>query len=249
MHANAPTPDDATILSARTVAVLPVLTTGNRVAAYRRLSAVVASAPAAASVAVAPVTVPSAEGFGFAGQATAADVVLLNLGAAMASATLASATLAKQLGGEHFSNSLNSIQNHRSGALAQLSSAVLAQVDRFITAARAGEVDLDATVRALAESEAGIGVGPARAHGYFTVGLWMGLASVFVANGLDGREIAEMAGPLATFLEKDAIFGGADTKLAGEVRTIGRALSTEKADKDAWQAAMLRALEVRADAP
>jgi hypothetical protein len=236
-------PQKEVILKAKTASVLPVLTTGNRAAQYRAIGASITTASKGSDVAPSSfIPAMGEQGFGFAGQATENDTQILRL------ATLLGASTAQRGDADALRQSAESIAGARQ-VLASLDPNLVAAVDRYVASARQGVVDGEALATAFSLAEAGIAKGPARGHGYFVTGLWLGLTLLYAANPGDASALVDMTHPIATFLEEDAEFGGADRKLAAEVRRIGALFGAAQVDYDALKDSLSRALSVTADAP
>lgn len=236
-------PDPAHLLSAKTVSVLPVLTSGPRAAAYQRLEATLASAPGAtAASAVRPgelVALDASAGFGFAGASTDADIAILRL------AFLVGAIPASE--GKELASMIATYERARD-SLAPLTPELVAAADHVIEAARSGRVDAHALTTAMRLAEEGISTGPARAHGYFATGLWFGLSAHVVSSPRADSAFTSMAGPLAVMLEEDAEFGGSDLALATELRKVAAMLVSGGVDLAQYRRSVATAMAVGADA-
>lgn len=239
-----PPPDDGELARAATVGVLPVLMPGpSRQAGYASLAATWSRGQAGQAVG-APgefVTVDGpGGGFAFAGQAGAGDVQIMKY------AFLLGATLTQASNPERLAEMVKTLTDGRE-VLAPLSPAVVKAVDAFLASAKAGDIRAAALAEALMAAEEGIAAGPARAHGYFAAGVWLGTA--MTAAGIDGLDpaFAAMAAPLAVMLEEDAQFGGADRKLAAVLRDVAQTFAAGKPDPTAFRAALSKVVDVTAD--
>lgn len=232
-----PRPED--LLGGKTVSVLPVLTSGPRAAAYQHLEATLASATGRSLVdPTAMVSIDEAAGFGFAGASTDSDVTILRLGFLIGAVGSTDA--------ERMNKVIKTYEKARE-SLAPLMPEVIAQADKVIAAAREGRVDTHALASAMRFAEEGIGKGPARAHGYFAVGLWIGMSGDIAATPYADSGFTAMAFPLAVMLEQDAEFGGSDLVLAGELKKIANMLVAGTVDAKAYGAAIMAAMSIKAD--
>jgi len=238
-------PSDASLLEARTVGVLPVLSAGpSRDGAYLRMAAAVeqgaeASRPGLRAGELASLDVDA--GFAFAGESTEDDVHILRFAFILGG-------LAAEAHDPHaVRETAHSLAAAR-GLLAPLSSDAIEALDRVVAAAHEGRVDTRAIVESLRAAEEGIAAGPARAHGYLAAGLWFGLSMLAATlDEVDPGFIA-MAGPLAMMLDEDAVFGGSDRRLAAELRAVAGLLGAPQLDAAAQRDALTRAMTVSADA-
>lgn len=239
-------PQDAELLGAKTVGVLPVLATGmSRQETYLHVTAMVMRGVEANVGGDGAKLVPmeaSDGGFAFAGESTSADVRILRF--AFVLGGLASNAADAEL----FKQAVGFLESERE-AIAGLEPRLIAAVDRYITGAKAGQVNAQALVDSLGAAEVGIANGPERAHGYYATGVWLGLSYLALAAGEPDPNFYGMAAPLATLLEEDAGFGGSDLALAKEVRALGELLSTPRASLAGVQRHLEAALAVEADAP
>jgi hypothetical protein len=244
-HASAPLPPSSpeAILAARPAGVIPVLTTGNRQAALLRLGASVANAASLPGAGPAiTLEAPAEQGFGFAGSSGAVDHAALHFGLLVGMSVILgsdSAALAKHM----------ELVARRRDLGAGLSAEVQAAVDAFVQANRSGSLNTESLFAVFARGEEGIAGGTSRAHGYFTTGVWAGITSVYAdKTGLDTSYFVDIAGPLASYLEADATFGGADRQLATEVRALAQALTAPTVDGATWRAIVDRMFKVQPDA-
>ena len=239
-------PTDAQLLGAKTVGVLPVLTSGpSRAQAYARLRVLAArgvEAKAGGDGAALVRLEADATGLAFAGASTANDVRILHF------AFIAGGLASNLANTELFGQAVAFLEALRE-ALAPLRPEVVAAMDRFVAAAKRGEVDVESLLAALSAAEEGIASGPPRAHGYFATGVWLGLTFSVAATREPDPEFGAMATPLATLLEEDAEFGGSDRALAKEVRALGLLLSKPGFDNAAIKRHLSAALAVQADVP
>lgn len=232
-----PRPED--LLSAKTVSVLPVLTSGPRAAAYQRLEATLASASGRSLVdPTTMVSIDESAGFGFAGASTDSDVMILRLGFLVGAVGSTDA--------ERLDKVIKTYDKARE-SLAPLMPEVIAAADKVIAAAREGRIDTSALASAMRLAEEGIAKGPARAHGYFAAGLWIGMSGEVAAAPYADSGFTAMAFPLAIMLEQDAEFGGSDLVLAGELKKIANMLVAGTVDAKAYGAAIMAAMSVKAD--
>jgi len=235
-------PVPQTLIDAKVVSVLPVLTSGPRAAAYQRLAATIANreGQAGAFNPSSLVSLEGASGFGFAGASTDADIAILHL-AFLVGSIPAVAGDPVELG-----KIIAAYEKSRE-TLAPLLPEVVASADQLITAARLGKVDATALASAMKHAEEGIGHGPARAHGYFATGLWLGLSMHAVSGARADETLTSMAFPLAVMLEQDAEFGGSDLTLAAQLRKVASMLNVGGVDLDAYKSALVTAMSVGAD--
>ena len=239
-------PSDASILNAKTVGVLPVLATGSsRQAAYQRVAALtvrgIEAKPGGDGAKLIELK-DDGGGMAFAGSSSTSDVNILKY------AFLVGGLASNADNPDLFTRTLAFLEGQRE-TLASLSPETVAAVDRFVAAAKAGRLDGEALARAMSAAEQGISSGPARAHGYFATGIWLGISFIALAAGQPDENYYGMSVPLATLLEEDAQFGGSDQALAKEVRAIGQLLSQQRPSLDDLQKHLGAALSVEADAP
>lgn len=239
-------PPDSEFLGVKPVGVLPVLAPGlSRRDAYQRVAALALGGEAAKPVA-APSGFVSMDGagggFAFAGSAEMSDILVMQyafmLGALPTDAN-DPAAMAK---------SVAALEQSRE-ALAPLSPEVVKAVDAFVASAKAGKLDPGQLANALMAAEKGIADGPARAHGYFASGLWLGLSMLAAAIGEADQSFLAMSGPLAVMLEEDAQFGGADRKLATVLRGVTKTFTNGKVDQQAYLQALAKIADVKPDEP
>ncbi|TNF23386.1 MAG: hypothetical protein EP329_27655 [Deltaproteobacteria bacterium] len=239
-------PSDADILNAKTVGVLPVLATGlSRQDTYRNVAAMTLRGLDAKPAGDGATLVPMKDdggGMAFAGSSSTADIRILQY------AFIAGGLASNAADPETYKKAVAFLESQRE-ALASLSPALVSACDKYVAAAKAGRIDGESLVKALAAAEQGISAGPERAHGYFAVGIWLGISFIAVAAGEPDPDFYGMAVPLATLLEEDATFGGSDRALAKEVRAIGEVLSKPSPDLGALKKHLGAALAVEADAP
>jgi hypothetical protein len=220
-----------------------VLTTGNRTAAYQKMGAAITTADKRLGIAGREFVSTSGEqGFGFAGQATDADLLVLRYAFIMGST-------ANQASDPAGLKTAVDVLTESRVALAALDPKVLAAVDRYLAAAREGNVDGNLLANAFSVGEAGIATGDPRGHGYFVTGLWLGLSLLYATNPGNADAFCDMASPLSVLLEQDAVFGGTDMKLAAEVRRVGSLLRNPTVDIATLRGAIVSALSTAADAP
>ena len=225
-----PRPED--LVNAKTVSVLPVLTSGPRAAAYQRLEATLAAASGRGLVdPTAMVSMDESAGFGFAGASTDSDVMILRLGFLVGAVGSTDA--------ERLDKIIKTYDKARE-SLAPL-------MPEVVAAAREGRVDTSSLATAMRLAEEGIAKGPARAHGYFAAGLWIGMSGEIAATPYADTGFTSMAFPLAVMLEQDAEFGGSDLVLAGELKKIANMLVAGTVDVKAYEAAIMAAMSVKAD--
>ena len=239
--ADTPRPS-ATLTDGQVVGVLPVLTTGNRAAAYERLTALVEDRAGhngvLAPTAIAPLT--GDQGFGFAGASTDQDIALFRLAYLIGSApsvdgdTQELAAIAQRVAAGK-------------DAFAALGPELAKAMDTIAAKLARGVVDGRAIVDLMRRAEEGIAKGPARAHGYLAAGLWLGTSMLAVGLPSPDTELAAMAGPLATLFEEDAELGGSDRKIAVELRQVATMLERGRVDLVAYQASLGRVMAVGAD--
>lgn len=240
-------PQDAELLGAKTVGVLPVLATGvSRQETYLHVTAMVMRGVEANvggdGAKLVPMEASGDGGFAFAGESTSADVRILRFAFVLGG-------LASNGGDEAlFKQAVAFLESERE-AIAGLEPRLIAAVDRYLTGAKAGQVNAQAVVDSLGAAEVGIANGPERAHGYYATGVWLGLTYLALAVDEPNPNFYGMAAPLATLLEEDAGFGGSDLALAKEVRALGELLATPRASLDAVERHLAAALDVEADAP
>jgi len=221
-------PTDASFFQARVVGVLPVLTTGSRAAAYQRLAALIARGEHHNGV-LSPthfVSLDATQGFGFAGASTDLDLQIFRLAYLIGSAPSVSDDAAE---------------------LAKLMKSYAAGRDAFARGAGQGRLDATALSNAMKLAEDGIAKGPARAHGYFAAGLWLGLSMLSVGLSEPDQTFVSMASPLATLLEEDAEFGGSDRAIAAELRKVATLLASGQVDLTAYKRALTSAFAVKSD--
>ena len=239
-------PEDAEILGTRIEVVQPVLVTGNSIdGAWAMVGATIQSASAdkgALKSAALPMPTPGPQGFGFAGSSNQEDIAILTCayGLGMVPAMIASGET------ERLKKMLPALQE-RKALLQGLSKEAQAAATRLLESSAEGRIDGDALAAALRAGESGIAAGPQRAHGYFVTGLWVGLAVLGALDRNTAAMLADMAHPIAVFLEEDASLGGSDRKLAQIVRGISAELRKPKVDVTALLALVQRIPQVQAD--
>jgi len=188
------------------------------------------------------VKVDPTQGFSFAGASTELDLTLLRVGFLAASLALD----VEDLGA--FTRSTETLKKARE-ALASLSPAVVAAYDRYVASAGQRRLDVNALADLFDTAEVGIATGPARGHGYFEAGLWLGLGLVGVTGGYIDPAFPSMAPPLAVMFEEDAQFEGSDRKLAASLRELAKLVAAERVDVAAFRQALAKAFAVTADTP
>ena len=234
----------ASLLERKSVGVLPVLAPGlSRTATFHGVASLADRVSGKSTVSPRQLTqLEAAQGFGFAGASTSIDIVLLQLG------TLTSGLALEHSNPEGFKASIELLGSARE-ALAPLSPEVAQAFDRYIAAARQGQIDSTALGDLFAAAEAGIAKGPARAHGYLTAGLWFGLSMIDATLGTGTPEFTAMAGPLAVLFEEDADLSGSDVKVAVSLRAVAKLLSAENIDTAKVSATLGKVFEIKADKP
>lgn len=239
-----PKPADADLLGKKTVAVLPVLAAG----ASRRTTFLEAASVAARTDGKSPfqakdvTSVDPSQGFGFAGASTEKDIMLMRIGFLVGS-------LATDIDdATAFGKSAETLGAARE-VLAGLSPAVVSAYDRYVASAKNGRVDVDALAELFMGASDGIAVGPARAHGYLTGGIFFGLAMTSASLGKPNPGLATMAGPLAVLFEEDAEFDGSDRKLAAALRELAAVLKAETLDGERFKMGLVAIFAVEADKP
>jgi len=239
-------PTDAELLEAKTVGVLPVLATGlSRQDTYRNVAAMglrgVEAKPKGHGAGL--IDLGAGEGgMAFAGSSSTADIRILQY------AFIAGGLASNADNPAMYKDAVAYLEGQRE-ALASLSPKLVAACDAYVAAAKAGRIDVESLVNALAAAEEGISAGPERPHGYFAVGAWLGISFIALAAGEPDPDFYGMAVPLATYLEEDAIFGGSDRALAKEVRAIGKLLAQKNPDLEALKKHLGAALDIEADEP
>lgn len=157
------------------------------------------------------------QGFGFAGKAQGLDVALLMLGDTIGMLPMmlkVDPTKTKQQAGQLLA------------IVGKIEGKVDANVTKALTiAAQAAQSgDFETTTKALlvgmALSAEAIKKGSERAHGYMAVGLYVGLATLFVASGSQNQTMADLGAPLVMYLEQDAALGGADRAVAAQLKIV-----------------------------
>lgn len=236
-------PTDKAILGAKTVGVLPVLATGlSRKASNQALTLATAGRAEKPGV-VDPnsvVKIDANSGFGFAGQATDADVILLGYGFVLSTLVLEAGDPAR------LAKSVDVLKKGRE-VLAPLTPELVAAADRYIAAGMAGRVDLEALAALLGAAQEGLAKGPARGHGYLVAGFWYGLTLVAVSNQSVSTDLVALARPLAELFDADAQFDGADRNVAANLRAMAAIIGAESIDVEAYKAALGKGFDVKAD--
>jgi len=243
-HAAGEPPTDAALLGAKTVGVLPVFTTGlSRADSYASLGVFatlgIDAKPQGRGAALVKLQGDDG-GFAFAGTSSTADVRILQY--AFIAGSLASDADDPEL----YRQALAFLAAQRE-TLASLSPKLVKAFDGYLSAAQAGRLDGAALAQAMSAAEEGISTGPARAHGYFATGLWLGLSFIAAAVNEPNPDYYGVAVPLATLLEEDAGFGGSDRALAKEVRAIGELLAKASPDLETLKRHLGAALAIQAD--
>lgn len=99
-----------------------------------------------------------------------------------------------------------------------------AQIERFVKAARAGQLDHVAYLGMMQAASRGIAQagdpGVERRHGYLLVGLWSGLAQMSAETGQASAEVIATGHTLTRLLEEDAAHAGSDRAVAASVRAM-----------------------------
>ena len=138
------------------------------------------------------------------------------------------------------------------GALADLTPALGAAIDRALASAARGDLDANALALTMRAAEAGTASGEPRAHGYFVAGLWFAFAMTMAAAQEPDLSFAAMAGPLARMFEEDAEFGGSDRQIAKALREAARLgagaiVGQTHVDVDALKAVIRSVLAIKGD--
>ena len=248
---------DSVLHNSKTVAVQPIFMAATRKSAWYDLGAqlqVAQVTPAAQAQAKGiDLSLPKTAGFSFAGEATAADMsilryaMVLGMVPAMARAGMTEevAKTTEALASQH-SVILGSLSE-----AARLSAALLITVTRDEEAAQSVGIG-QALGAALTAGMLGIAEAAAkdsatqRAHGYYTAGIWAG-ASLLIGMAGGSNEWSDMAEPIATLLDKDAAFGGADRQLATHLRAIAGAVREGNVNLDTVKQSLTAITKIAAD--
>lgn len=238
-------PSDAEIMSAKTVGVSPVLATGiSRDSAWQSVGqslTVAHEARGEAGVHTSDVIQLDADGgFGFAGSSSTSDLFVLHYGLLLGSFAT------NQGDAKAMADAVGMLEAGRQH-LASLTPAALAAIDKFIAAARGGEVSGAALAQILASAERGIAEGDQRAHGYLASGVWLGLSVIVASAGGGNATFTGMAEPLAVMLDEDASFGGSDRRIAEQLRAAARTLQTNPSDVAAVVKILEATMKIQAD--
>jgi len=240
-------PSAESLLGATTVGVLPVLSSGvSRDASYQRMAAYMSmgatleagTRPLARGGDLVELDIDS--GFAFAGASTEADVAILKY------AFLAASLTAQANDPAEIRDTAGVLEAGRA-LLAPLSPETISAIDRFILTAKRGQIDASALSASLMAAEAGIASGPARAHGYFATGVWLGVSVLAAALDEADPGFIAVAEPLAVMLDEDALFGGSDRQLAAQLRRLASLLSQPRLDGEAFMSALNAALSIEPD--
>lgn len=222
--------DDSTVADAKTVSVMPAYVgASGGDAAWLDLALGLQNgkldAGAAVSAAAAPLDVVTRGTFGFAGQATDADLDVLRI-----SVGLGHILALRGMGDEQGAETIAAELRKQSKLLAVLdadSRSVAAQILQG-----GGQEMVGVTLgRALTTGLRGIATRE-RAHGYFVAGVWSGAATLVAARG-GNANFAGFAEPMAQMLDKDARFGSHDRQIASAMRAMAKELSSERPDAGA----------------
>jgi hypothetical protein len=206
----------------KTVAVQPVLAASNTRGLFESQLAAAAStltisADRGAAARKTSAKLEGGSGFGFAGKAQAADVLLLNIGTTigMLPTTMNIDPAAAKQRIPQFQAALTAVKG-------KVAAEVVKAIELALAAADAG--DFQTTTKALlvamALSADSIRKGSERPHGYMATGLYVGLATMFIAAGQPTQPLADIAVPLVAYLKQDAVLGGADRKVAAQLEII-----------------------------
>lgn len=166
-------------------------------------------------------------GFGFAGKAQRGDLDLL-----FAATTLGIVPAAMREDAAAVKQKVPEIRQ----LIAVLDGKVTPKVIEALNlAASAIEVqDFQNTTKALlvamALSADAITKGSERQHGYVAVGIYTGIASMFVRAGQPNKALADIGTPLVMLLEQDAALGGADRAIAVQLKVIAGELNNPAPD-------------------
>jgi len=238
-------PTDKQLLGAKTVGVLPVISTGPSQAAATLAVTIASVSGADNKSSFDPNKVAKVDpnqGFGFAGQATSNDIKLLTYGFLLATLALDSE------GTPEFKAQAQKLAGARE-LLAPLVPEVVKAIDQYLTGAQAGTFDVQALATALAAGQRGLIAGPARGHGYLVAGLWTGLSVMAITSKAVSPDLIAMAPPLATMFEEDAQFEGADKKVAASLRELAKLLGNTDLSAATYVEAMGRMFSIKEDAP
>ncbi len=214
---------DAAFLSAKTVAVQPVVLSGagDWFALATRM-AIAKPAPAAVAAAGAALATLGHQTLGFAGEATTGDRAMLR--AALHVGALESA---RALGDTRAAGRLALAVARDKALFASLSPRALAAVHKSVSETQAvGAVDVALRMGDLLTAATRVQKDPRR-HGYLAAGAWAGAAILVASMGGDAG-YAMLAEPLAQELDKDAAFGALDRKVATALRGIATELQRKR---------------------
>lgn len=216
----------------KTVAVQPVLSASNTRGQFESTLAAAAAGltftpERAASYKQRGMPAESDQGFGFAGHAQQSDIALLS----------ASITLGMVPGGMRIDPAQ---MKQKVPEIARLVAQLEGKVSPNVTKALQLALDfvaaddfqnaMKAFLVAMAISADSISKGSERQHGYVAVGLYTGLASLFVAAGQQNKAFADLASPLVMLLEQDAVMGGADRAIAAQLEIVAAELASPTPD-------------------
>ena len=219
--------DDSTVADAKTVSVVPAyVSAAGGDAAWLDLALGLQNgkldAGAAVAATAAPLDVVTRGAFGFAGQATDADLDVLRISVGLGH-ILALRGMGDHQGAETLAAELRK-QSDLLDVLDQDSRAVATQILQG-----GGSEMVGVTLgRALTTGLRGIATRE-RAHGYFVAGVWSGAATLVAARG-GNANFAGFAEPMAQMLDKDARFGSHDRKIASAMRTMAKELTSSRPD-------------------
>lgn len=233
--------DDSTVEGAKTVAVLPAYVgAAGGDAAWLDLALGLQNgmldAGAAVAATAAPLDVTTRGAFGFAGQATDADLDVLRISVGLGH-ILALRGMGDAQGAEAVASELRK-QADLLDVLDHDSRAVAAQILQG-----GGEEMVGVTLgRALTTGLRGIATRE-RAHGYFVAGVWSGAATLVAARG-GNANFAGFAEPMAQMLDKDAKFGSHDRQIATAMRAMAKELSHARPDASAVRKQVAQVLAI-----
>lgn len=232
----------------KTVAVQPVIAASNTRGLFESHMAAQASlitiGPEAAKQVNAYANAREDSGFGFAGKAKQSDVVMLYVGSALGMMP----TLIK-INPDKVKETVAKLEILVAKLEGKVSIDVIVVLKVALIAAASGDLQsaTKATISALGVAAESISKGSERAHGYMATGLYTGLATLWAAGGVTNVALADLAAPLVMLLEEDAAMGGADRKVAAELKKVAALLRTPSPDLSAIMSAATAMSAVKPD--
>lgn len=184
------------------------------------------------------------QGFGFAGKAQAADMMLLAFGNAVGALPM---MMKLDLdGAKQQATQLQALLGKLEG---KVNPQVVEALTLAVMAAQAGEFELTmkAVLAGMAVSADSITKGSERAHGYMATGLYTGTVGLFALSGQPNQALADLSQPLVMYLEQDAALGGADRKIAAQLKLVGAEVAKPAPDFNNVFAAMQAMNAVKPD--